>query len=166
MLLTILLILLVGMLLYLLFIPVILEVDTIEHEYYLKIGTLAKIMLESHPNKLVQIRIRAIYRNFYFYPITSRATKKIAGPKRKHKKRKRSKMKIRTIFKLIRSFKVKKLKVAIDTGDWIVNSKWYPVFYFMNEYAGQWAINYEGRNSLQLRLVNRPVYLIKSFINY
>ncbi len=166
MILFILLLVLVGIILYLMFIPVILEVDTIEQDYYLQIGTLAKIKLESHPNKIVQIRLRTIYRNFYFYPLIPKSTKKISAPKRKNKNKKRSKMKIRTILKLIRSFKVKKLKVAIDTGDCIANSKWYPFFYFMNEYAGQWTINYEGANSLQLRLVNRPVYLIKSFINY
>jgi hypothetical protein len=143
----------------------ILEVNTIEQEYYLKIGTLAKIKLESHPNKILQIRLRTFFRNFYFYPLIPKVREKKADPIRKNKKRKRGKMKIRTVLKLIRSFKVKELKVVIDTGDCIANSKWYPLFYFMNEYAGQWAINYEGKNSLQLRLVNRPVYVIKSFIN-
>jgi len=75
-------------------------------------------------------------------------------------------IKMRTILKIVRSFKVKKLKVHVDTGNWIVNSKWYPVFYFMNEYTGKWAINYEGKNSVQLRVMNRPVYLLKSFINH
>jgi hypothetical protein len=161
----ILLIVVTGFVLYLLFIPLILEVDTIRQDYYLRIGTLALIKLEPHTDKLMQLRLRTLYRNFYFYPLTYKSTEKKTSPAQKKKKQGIRKIKIRTVLKIVRSFKVKKLKVVMDTGNWIVNSKWYPVFYFMNEYGGKWAINYEGKNSLQLRVMNRPVYLLKSFIN-
>ena len=166
MLLIISLILVTGFVLYLLFIPLILEVDTTRQDYYLQIGPLAILTLAPHPDKILQLRLRAFSRNFYFYPLIPKSTEKKTDPLRKKKKRGIGRIKIRTIMKMVRSFKVKKLKVVMDTGNWIVNSKWYPVFYFMNEYAGKWTINYEGRNSLQLRVINRPVNLLKSFINH
>lgn len=165
MLLFILLMLVSGFVLYLLFVPLILEVDTTKHDYYLQIGPLAIITVEPHPDKMLQLRLRTFYRNFYFYPLTPKAKEKKTDSLKKKKKRSFGSVKTRTILKIVRSFKVKKLKVVMDTGNWIVNAKWYPVFYFMNQYSGKWAINYEGRNSLQVRIMNRPVYLLKSIIN-
>jgi hypothetical protein len=67
---------------------------------------------------------------------------------------------------LISSFKIKKLSVVIDTGDFTTNARWYPVFYFLGKAGGEWHINFEGKDALEIKLANRPIYLLKSFINF
>lgn len=72
----------------------------------------------------------------------------------------------RTMVKLVRSFRIKKFRMEIDTGDSVMNAKLYPmyaVFPFLNIDFG---INFEGRNELALVIENRPIRIIRSFINF
>ena len=83
----------------------------------------------------------------------------------KKKKRVKKRMGFKTLQKLFKSFKVKKLLVDVDTGDCILNAKLYPVFGFLNYYVGSFKVNFEGRNQLVFQMQNRPINIIKSFIN-
>ena len=75
------------------------------------------------------------------------------------------KMSLETGYKLIKSFKIKQLLLDIDTGNCITNSKWYPVFYLLNNNLGGFNINFKGKNEMVLCLRNRPIYILKAFIN-
>lgn len=166
MLLYLILLLLTGMLIYLLLMPIILEINTAGNRYLLQIGKLAIVYLEPHPEKIIRIRLRSFFRNFYFYPLTRNSDKKESKPLNGKKIKPRKWVSFKRVFKLIRSFKIKKLSVVIDTGDFTTNAKWYPVFYFLGEAGGEWHMNFEGKNALEIKLTNRPIYLIKSFINF
>jgi len=70
----------------------------------------------------------------------------------------------RKISRVLRSFKIKNLIIDIDTGDWTLNAKLYPIFSFLNFTVGSFNINFEGRNRMVLHMQNRPISIIKSFI--
>ena len=149
----------------LLFVPIELYIDTIANQYYLRLRGLAKAKIEGDKEELLRIRLNVLFRNFYFYPL-----KKIGSPKAKKiektkSKRTRKRTRIKKTIRVLKSFKVKRLFVNIDTGDCLLNAKLYPAFTFMNYHKGNFNINFEGRNQMVLYLRNRPIRIIKSFIN-
>lgn len=165
MVLTILLLILILFIVGVLFIPMELYIDTNTNQYYARLKGLAIASIEQDKEEIFRIRLKIPFKDFLFYPL-----KKLGMPKKSTKKKRKKKSKGRltpkTMLRLLKSFKIKKLKVDIDTGDCITNAKLYPVFAFLDYYIGGFHINFEGRNQMVLLLRNRPIYIIRSFINY
>ena len=67
--------------------------------------------------------------------------------------------------RIIKSFKIKRMQLNIDTGDCIMNAKLFPVFAFLNYKVGGFTINFEGRNQVALHAQSRPINIIKSIFN-
>jgi hypothetical protein len=106
--------------------------------------------------------------NFYFYPLrkkTVKSSKKINQLKKATKKKNRKGFGITKMLRIVRSFKIKKMIINVDTGDCILNAKLIPIFVFLNHYMGTFSVNYEGKNQIMLQVQNRPIYLIKRIIN-
>ena len=148
---------------YLLFIPVVLLVNTKSNQYYIHLQGLAKLNVEPHKEDLIKIKLKVLFLNFSFYPLK----KDIKSPEKKKttKIKKKKRMSLQTAYKLLKSFKVKQCLIKIDTGNCITNAKLFPVFYFLNYKIGRFNINFDGKNELVLCLRNRPIYILKSFIN-
>ena len=164
--LVIILIVLSAILCYLLFMKLILYVDTANNEFYVQAKGLVKAKIEPHDTELIQIKFNTMFLKFSFFPL--RKSKK---KKKKSKADKTTVSKLRTIevqklLRIARTFKVDQLLVDVDTGDCITNAKLYPPFAFMNYYGGQFSVNFEDRNRLLLNVQNRPIRIIKSFINF
>lgn len=160
----IILLLLIG----LLFIPLDLYIDTRSKQYYAELKGLARASIEADKMELVRIRIKIPFKEYYYYPLKALSSpKKVAKNKKMKKKTTHgNRFTPKTILRLIRSFEIKRWKIDLDTGDCITNAKLYPLFGFMNYHFGGFHINFEGRNEVLLLLRNRPVYIIKSFINF
>lgn len=160
------LIVLLLLLLALLFIPLNLVLNTVTQQYYIQAAGLAKVKVEGDEKEIIRLRLQMLFRNFYFYPLDwINKPKKIKEGKSKKKKKKRTNLSLGTIIRLLRSFRVKRLRVNVDTGDCITNSKLYPVFSLMNFWGGNYGVNFQGRNEIVLHLQNRPIRLLRSFIN-
>lgn len=147
---------------YLLLMRIILFIDTDTNEYYVQIKGLAKVSLEPIKVELLRVKLTTLFMTFYFYPL------KYKWPKKKKKEQKSSHKQLLSFTKIIRilkSFKVKKLLLKIDTGDPILNAKLYPIFSLLNYSIGNFSVNFKNKNRLALHIENRPIYLIKSFIN-
>ncbi len=148
-----------------LFIPINIYINTESNQFYAELKGLAKASIEPDEHELFRIRLKVPFKDFYFFPL-----KALIGPQKKEKKNKkrsksRKKFTPKTILKLIRSFKIKKCDLDMDTGNCITNAKLYPLFAFLNHHFGGFHINFEGRNHALLLVRNRPIYIIKSFIN-
>ena len=161
-------ILVIGILItYLLLIPIILSINTKSNEYYVHLKGLAKASIESHKEELIRIELKVFFMTFYFFPINEyhkRKQLKKLKP-RKHKTISRKRPSLHKGLKVLNSFKVKKFVVDLDTGNVITNAKLYPAFAFLNYHFGGFNINFEGRNQLVVQLQNRPLDIIKIFIN-
>lgn len=166
MLLTGLIIVFFVLLICVLLMPVVIYINTDKDEYFLKLKGLAKVSVEKHDEELIQVKLRTFFLNFYFYPL-----KKIPKPSKRKKVGKYKMMNIRKQFgfkkglRILKSFTMKKLLVNVDTGDSILNAKLYPVFTFLNYHFGGFKINFKGENRLVVHIQNRPIHIIKSFIN-
>jgi len=158
-------ILLLLLILYLLFVPIDVVIDTAANEYYLKVRGLAKANIESDKEELLRIKLRTFFMNYYFYPLKKKSTSKKKKITKKAVKKRSRISGIQKALRLVRSFKVKQILVDMDTGNCITNAKWYPVFVFLNHELGTFRINYEGKNRMALHMQNRPIHIIKSFIN-
>lgn len=167
MLLTSLIIVFCALVICVLLMPVVIYINTDKDQYYLRLKGLAKVSVEKHDEELLQLKLRMFFLNFYFYPL-----KKISKPSKKKKVEKnkmmniRAKIGFRKVLRILKSFTMKKLLLNVDTGDCILNAKLYPVFAFLNYHIGDFNINYKGENKLVVHIQNRPIYIIKSFINF
>ena len=146
------------LLVYLLFARISIKIDTGTNQYYLGLNRVFKLFLEYDETEVLKLRLRMFHSNFNFYPLRR--------SKRKKKKKRRSSLSRKQAYQLIKSFKVRNVLVDLDTGNCITNAKLYPVFTFLNFSVGNFNINFEGRNRLVLLIENRPIRIIKSFINF
>jgi len=168
MILAIVFILLVAIICYLLFMKMVLYVDTATNEYYVQAMGLAKANIASHDTELIQIQLRTMFMKFNFFPLKKSKKKRKKKKEKTHKValRKRKTDDVKKLIRLLSSFKVVKVLVDVDTGDCITNAKLYPPFALANYYGGQLSVNFEGRNRVVLHVENRPIRIIKSFINF
>ncbi len=157
--------LLIALLLFLVFTPVTLKIDTYSQQYYLQIWGIAKCSFVWENGPI--IRLRVPFYTFRINPLALR-TKKKKKPKRKRKaetKKKRSFMSFKKVLKLIRSFEMKEFRLELDTGNVIGNAYLFPVFFFLNRQKAQLRINYEGSNGLVIWIENRGVRMIRAFLS-
>ncbi|MBI9041925.1 hypothetical protein [Lutibacter sp.] len=143
--------------------PIIIWIDTHKNEYFIQLKGLLKVSLEPVKNEVLRVKISILFFNFYYYPIPKRILKKASRP---HTTKKKQRTIIKWVYSVFRTFKVKKLFLNIDTSDWTLNAKLFPIFYFLNLSKGNFWINYQGKNQLVLHLQNRPIDILKSYINF
>lgn len=151
-----------------LWVPVILFVDTNSNIYSLQLKGLLKANIEKHKEEIIRIKLNVFFANFYFYPLKDRSTSPIKEniDRKKISTQQKSKgFRLKTGLKILRSFRIKKFKIDVDTGDYIINAKMFAIAHLLNSEAGEFNINFEGRNRILLSIYNRPIYIIKAFIN-
>ncbi len=166
MILSILLILLLGLLIYLLLMPLELYLDSYQERYYLRMGILARASVEKDPLELLRLHLKVLFMNFYWRPSDLKtARKKPAKTKKVRNSRKVKKFNISLVRRLLRSFKVRRFRMEIDTGDPVLNARLYPLFFLLDRQAGDIRLNFVNRNHLLLQLTNRPIRLLNAFIN-
>lgn len=149
---------------YLLLVPIVLFIDTDTNTYYIKLKGLATASIEKHELEIIRIKLKIPFYQFYYYPFKKKSSliqKKLV---KRGKVNRWKRMRIQKIVRMLRSFKVKRFMIDIDTGNCITNAKLFPIFGFLNYQIGIFNINFEGRNRMALHLENRPIYIIRSFI--
>ncbi len=164
MVLTVIFLLLFLSIIYVLLTPIIVCVDTDENQYFIQLKGILKASLEPMKDEIFRVKLTVLFFNFYVYPLKYRFPKNI-DKKVKRTVKKRS-IEFRKILRVLNSFKIKKMLLNIDTGDWTLNAKLYPLFYFSKYGKGNFRINFQGRNQLVLHIQNRPINIIKSYINF
>jgi len=159
----ILIVLFVSLVIYLLFASLSVFIDTSTDRYYLDLKGIFRIYAESHESEIIILRLNIFFLNFIFYPLRPNKKKRIAT----NKKQKKSKSHFTFMqgYRILKSCRIKRFFIDVDTGDCIANARLYPAFALLNYRGANFNINFEGRNKLVLHIQNRPIYIIKSFIN-
>ena len=160
----ILILLFVSIVIYLLFARISLFIDTSTNRYFIKLQGICSINAERDETEILKLRLHVFFLHFNFYPLGPDKKKKIK-PKKK-KKKSRFSLTFKQAYRLVKSFKIKRFYLDLDTGDCITNAKLYPIVSLINYKKGNFNINFNGRNKLVLHIQNRPIYIIKSFINF
>lgn len=157
--------LLILLLIYLLWMPIILKIDTDTSEYFIQFKGLAKASVIGDKQEVIRVKINVLFMSFDLYPLRNKFRKKKNVKETEKEKKKWTVVNGQKALRILRSFKVKDLVLEMDTGDFVLNAKLYPVFFMLNRYNGSYAINFKNRNRLALQLENRPIHIIKSIIN-
>ncbi len=143
---------------YLLWMPLELRIDTASRLFYLRAGFLARASLEPEPEELVLLHLKAGFWHFYWRPsdlISGGGAKKTAG-----KRKTTRNITARQALRLMRSFRVRRFRWDLDTGNPALNARLYPVFFLLDRTLGGFGINFQDQNQLALHLVNRPVRIL------
>jgi len=165
--LTVILSLLLLLVIYLLWIPIILFIDTRTNEFYIKLRGLAKASIQADKKEVLKIKMKVLFMNFKFYPLRrKKSSEKIKKIKKYNKKNSSKRVKFRQFIRMLKTFKIKRFFINIDTGDCISNAKLFPLFAFLNQTKGSFQVNFEGRNHMVLHMQNRPINIIRSFIQF
>ena len=145
--------LLLAFLLWLLLGPVILFLNTDTNRYHVALPGIFKVAVVPTP-ELFHIRGWIFFVPFRYHPFKARKDKKKEKPVRPKKKKKRPKLSgnTRMIAGAIRSVRIRRLHLDIDTDDFILNAWLVPVFTYVNSENIRMTANFEGRASLLLDL--------------
>lgn len=159
------LLLFIGLLIYLLLMPIVFYIDTGRNEYRAQVGEIVKFNIESHQTKILRIRARFLFMKFYFYPLQKSFKKKKKRKEIEGKTSRKSKIGFKKVIKLLGTFQIKKFHLDLDTGNYVLNGKLYAIVGLVNYKIGRLSINFQGRNRMVLDIRNRPIRMIKVFIN-
>ncbi|MEQ8477168.1 hypothetical protein [Fulvivirga sp.] len=135
---------------WLLFSPITVRLDTVNNIYYLKLLGILTIF-PSWTSGEFKISIQFPFYRFELDPTDSRKWKK--NEKVPSKKIKRN-IPISKIISVIRSFKVKKFRINIDTDDYYWNALLTPLMLLFTHMGLQVSINFQGKNDCQLIITN------------
>lgn len=163
----ILLIVLLGLLAYLLLMPLELCLDSYQDRYSLRMGGLARASLEKDPMELIRLHLKVGFLHFYWRPSDLQRFKKKDSKEKAGKKAGRvRKFKVSQFKRLLGSFRVKSFRLEIDTGDPLLNARLYPLVFLLPPPVGDIRLNFINRNHILLEITNRPINLLKAFINH
>ena len=157
--------LVMALLAYLLWMPIELRIDSAKGLACLRLGILAKASLEPEPGQGVRLHLRAGFLDFYWGPADfHKAPPQKPGGRQKAKRRKGPKITPEKALRLIRSFRVRYFRWDLDTGNPVLNARLYPAFYLLDRTLGGFGINFQDHNRLALRVVNRPLRILRAFV--
>jgi hypothetical protein len=166
------LIFIILVLLLILILPVRIEVDT--KKEFLRVympfffsGGLYELM--SDPDIRLRFALIRISPGIFMKSKKEKKTKEKLSEKKKGKKT-RKKLTLAEFLKILRTMagkiRIKKLIWEIDTGDFPLNAKLYPLTGLLTEPGKAISINFEGRNTLYLLIQTRIISLLIIIIKY
>ncbi len=153
---------------WLLFAPLIIYVDSGEGLYYVKIPLLIKLRFVIDDGQYV-LRFR-----IFFIPFDVKTGKKKITEKddRKERKRRKKKHRINKILKVIPAFlkflpglfrtsRIKKMIINFDTGDYTINARLVPVLAILSRKNISLNVNYSDINTIHLIIQNRLFNIVR-----
>lgn len=157
-----------GVFLYALLAPVVLDINTKQNLYRVRFHWLAwgRIYFVGF-EPWMEVKVAWWHKQFNLLEMPKSREKKTEKPAEKPvvKKKKRQKIKWATVKALLRSFKVEKFSWHLDTGDYALNGQLYPIFWWYAYKSGHdVGVNFEDDNSLELTVKNSGWRLLLAFI--
>ena len=157
--------------------PIRLYINTDTNKYFIELKGIFRVSLVPDKKEIFFLRFRFFFINFNFYPFRKKKKKEKLVKHKKQRKKKRKKTRIKKIrlivkytWNVLKSFKLRRLNVNLDTDDVILNAFLIPVFIFINRKNIWLNINYNGELSLILlvenRVINILLVMIRTFIKF
>lgn len=148
--------LILALLLWILFAPIIIYMNTERHVYFFHMVGFLKVQPLWNDGGL-RLGISLPVHRFEIDLLKKRKKKKKAKPKEREKSKKGWKAVKPTkdrILAVIKSFKIKQFKLSLDTGDYVTNALLVPAFYAANAKGIQATINFQGESHILLEISN------------
>lgn len=157
------LLLLIGILIallgWLLFSPLILQVNTVQNEYKLRwwgLGSASVVPVKD--DLLLRLHLPFWYKDFSLIKLLFvKSTQNKPTRTREAVGKRKSKWRFTwTRFcRILRSFRVLYFRMELDTDDYVTNAFLYPVCSYWNTPTKYVAVNFQGRNQCAFRIQNR-----------
>ncbi len=159
---TIILIGILSGLVYLFFAPLFIEINTASGLFRIRFHQLASAtLLFNGKSILVEIKVFGWTKQYNLSDSQPKKSKPIIH----QKKRKRASISVSTIRELMKSFRIKRFFLRLDTGDMPLNGILYPVFLLLNKkYKLDISINFLNNNILILQIENRIARILRAFV--
>ncbi len=153
---------------WLLLSPLDLRIDTQNNLYFLRWRYLARaeVLSDDGPGLAVRLWVGPFRWRFDLLEWAGKEKTEKPKPEKKEKaKRKKSRMpKWATIRRIIRTFRVRRCFVDLDTGDYTRNAWLFPLFYLLRRPRAAVRVNFQGRNEVDLWIQNRPINVLIAFL--
>ena len=170
--------LLIFFFLWILFGPLDFVVNTFKEEYYFQLRKVYRISIIFDPDEIVFLNIKVFFISFNIHPlqIITNPRKKKKGKKKKKEKEKRKRVqRIRSLknmgvffsrltWKTIETFKLRKLRINLDTGNVITNAYLIPIFTILNGNRTQLSVNYSGQIGVHIAYENSLFLILRAVI--
>jgi hypothetical protein len=151
--------------LYLLFAPFYLEIDTEKNLLRLRFHRFAyvRLLIENSSLKL-HINIAVWNKKIDLLRQPVHENKKVS-PTRIKPARKAQKISLKKVIAVLKTFKVNKCAVNMDFGDIQWNAILFPLFFWMSRMTGKHIqVNFTGKNNVKLEIQNNFARIIFAFL--
>ncbi len=143
-------------------------VNTASNEYYISLQGIARFSPRFQQDQWV-ISAKVPFYTFEIPLKSSPEKKKEAKPKKERKKRSsrthlRFSSLLRLLKRLIRSFRVRKLYLDLDTGSYPLNAQLVPLFLLVKSDVISLNTNFQGVNRCEFLLTSRPIKMVWPFV--
>lgn len=155
------LLLLVLLLLWFLLAPLQLEIDSRQPVARLRWISIGRAAIWYDEEWWLSFRILFIRKTMRIASMKARP-KKITA-KRLRKPKKRRVMSLKKMVRLLRSFRVQEWRLALDTGDYPLNARLYPLN-FLGGLRNHLLVNFNDENYLYVRIRNSPWRMLWAFL--
>ncbi|HMU47476.1 MAG TPA: hypothetical protein PKC72_13975 [Chitinophagaceae bacterium] len=139
-----------SLLIWLLVSPLVISLDTRIPIVQMKWATIGEAGIWYDETWKIKFRILFFRKTIQF----NRGKKKITAKKKSIKSKKR-KIPLQKIIRLLKTFKINKWNLSVDSGDYIENALLYPMN-FLRPFQNHLNINFNDENYLFIEITNRP----------
>jgi hypothetical protein len=155
----------VATLLWILFGPVVIFLNTDLDRYFLALPGIFKAAVVP-ADGLFHIRGWIFFIPFTYNPILRKKRKRGKRPEKEPAGVRPKKLTggVRMATEMVRSFRIRRLLLDIDTDDFVLNAWLVPLFSFVNYENIQMRVNFEGTASMHLEMRNRMATMLWIFI--
>ena len=151
------------LLIFILAAPIILCVDTETDDYCIRLGDMFSLRaVTAKDNPGVRLRIGIWKKRWSVMQMDM-----LSGPKIREaigtvegRDKHMSRASMQRFWRVLKTFRLSKCNVVLDTDDFILNAKLFPLFQFCNRRWGNWKVSFKGDCLLQLEVESRLVRVL------
>ena len=158
--------LLILILILLLFARIRFYINTTSKSYTVQLGYLVKAGLEEDKVEIIKVRMNVLGYKFNLFPLRKKKKKVRKKELQKKSSRKKGINRLRLMPKVLKAITIKEFEWNLDTGNYVTNAKLYPLFGFLSHHFAKCNINFNGKNSLVIKIESRPITILKSFVHF
>lgn len=155
------------LLIWLLFSPIILQVDTSQNKYSLRwVGLIKAAVIPMPDDLLLRLHLPFWRHDFSLIKLLapSSKTKKATARKATPKTGASWRFPWNRLYRVLKSFRVLYFQLEVDTDDYVTNAYLYPLCCALRTPTRALMINFQGRNRCAFQIENRVANLLAAFI--
>lgn len=152
--------------------PVELEIDSATNMYRVRWWVLIGArVVPAESDVWIEGRLFGFRKRWSLLEVINKRTDRLGkkDEKKKPKRKKKRQISFQTIRKLLKSFKVERFDISMDTGSVMWNAMLFPItevlHYSLRQKHPGFRINFKGHQHVDLKISNRGLNVVRAFIS-